>query len=79
MRDSLGRTMNDGSGPISKPVRVLAAVLGVYMGAGGILLAFGGLASHIWLAVLSSVVGLGLAALLVRAAITGWSPAWPDD
>jgi len=71
--------MNDGSGPLSKPVRILAALLGAYMGAGGLLLAFGGLASHTWLAVISSAVGLGLAALFVRAAITGWSPAWPDE
>jgi len=60
------------------PVRVAAALLGVYLGAGGILLAIGALATHIWLAALDAIVGLFLGFLLVRAAISGWSPSWPD-
>ena len=70
--------MTDGSGPIKMPVRVAAAVLGLYLGAGGILLAVGAFATHLWLAALDAIVGLFLGFLLVRAAITGWSPSWPD-
>jgi len=70
--------MHNGAGPIKTPVRVAAGILGLYMGAGGILLALGALSAHVWLAVLAALMGLWLAFLFVRAAITGSSPAWPD-
>ena len=70
--------MNDGSGPIRMPVRVAAGVLGIYMGAGGLLLAFGVLSAHVWQAGLAALTGLWIAYLFVRAAITGQSPGWPE-
>ena len=70
--------MNNGSGPIKKPVRIIAAALAIYLAAGGILLAFGSLSAHVWLAALNALAGLWLGCLFLRAAITGSSPAWPD-
>ena len=61
------------------PVRIAAAVLGIYMGAGGILLAAGALSTQLWRAALSAVVGLWICFLFMRAALSGQSPAWPDD
>jgi cadmium resistance protein CadD (predicted permease) len=72
--------MNNGSGPISMPVRVLAAILGTYLGVGGALLFATGLSSfpHLWLAALQGLVTVVLGATFLFAAKTGQSPAWPD-
>ncbi len=70
--------MNNGSGPIKMSVRILTGILGVYLGTGGLLLAFGVLSVHLWQAALAASTGLWLGYLLLRAAVTGWSPAWPD-
>jgi hypothetical protein len=70
--------MSNGSGPIRMPIRIIAGVLGVYLGTGGLLLAFGGLSVHWWQAALAALTSLWLAYLLLRAAVTGSSPAWPD-
>jgi len=72
--------MNDGSGPLSIPVRVAAAVLGTYLLVGGVLLSLTG-ATHLpglWVAALEGVGTVFLGAVFVRAAKTGRSPAWPD-
>jgi hypothetical protein len=70
--------MNDGSGPLSYPIRITAGVLGVYLAFGGLLLASAALSMRFWSAILEGVAGLFLGFLFVRAAWTGWSPAWPD-
>ncbi len=72
--------MNDGSGPTSKPVRIIAAVLGVFLGIGGVLLFTLGVSEfpRLWLAALEGVVTVILGATFLFAAKTGRSPAWPD-
>jgi uncharacterized membrane protein HdeD (DUF308 family) len=72
--------MSDGSGPISKPVRILAAALGAFLGIGGVLLFALGVAEfpRLWLAALEGVVTVILGATFLFAAKTGRSPAWPD-
>jgi uncharacterized membrane protein HdeD (DUF308 family) len=72
--------MNDGSGPISMPVRILAAVLGAFLGIGGVLLFVTGLSEfpRLWLAALEGVVTVLLGGAFLFAAKTGRSPAWPD-
>ena len=70
--------MNDGSGRLSMPVRVAAALLGVYMGCGGLLLAAAAISTNAWFAGLEAIAGLFIAFLFVCAAKSGWSPSWPD-
>ncbi len=72
--------MNDGSGPLSIPARVAAAVLGAYLLVGGVLLSLTG-ATHLprlWVGTLEGVGTVFLGAVFVAAAKTGRSPAWPD-
>ncbi len=70
--------MNDGAGRLSTPVRVAAAILGLYMGCGGLLLAVAAVSTNLWRAGLEAIAGLSIAFLFIRAAKSGWSPAWPD-
>ena len=72
--------MNNGSGPLAWPIRLAAAVLGLYMGIGGVLLSLTGASDfpRLWSAVLEGVVGTLLGIFLLVAAKTGWSPQWPD-
>jgi hypothetical protein len=70
--------MNDCLGLIRKPVRIVAAVLGIYIGVGGLLLTVDLLSAHVWQAALTALTSLWIAYLFLRAAITEQSPAWPD-
>jgi len=72
--------MNDGSGPLSIPIRIAAAVLGAYLLAGGLGLAGAGVTHlpRLWILLLEGVRTVFLGASFVVAAKTGTSPAGPD-
>jgi len=74
------RMSDDGSGPLKAPARIAAAVLGLALSVGGTLMIIGGLLGlpRIWMALLGGLFTLGLGVVFVRAAVKGWSPAWPD-
>ena len=72
--------MNDGSGPITLPVRIIAGVLGLFLAIGGVLLFATGISEfrRLWFAALQGIVTVFLGAAFLMAAKTGRSPAWPD-
>lgn len=71
---------DDGSGPLTMPVRAVAAVLGLFFVVGGVLIFATGVSElpGLWIPVLEGVVGVLLGGLFLVAAKTGRSPAWPD-
>ena len=71
---------DDGSGPLKAPSRIAAAVLGIGLTLGGALMIIGGIVGlpRIWMALFSGIFSLGLGVVFIRAAVKGWSPAWPD-
>jgi len=62
------------------PIRIVAAVLGLFLAIGGVLLFATGVSEFpsLWLAALQGIVTVFLGALFLIAAKTGRSPAWPD-
>ena len=72
--------MNDGSGSISVPVRIIAGALGLFLGIGGVLLFATGVSEfrRLWFAALQGMVMVFLGARFLIAARTGRSPAWSD-
>ena len=73
--------MNDGgSGPLSAPIRIAAAVLGAALSVGGAVMIVGGIMSfpRLWMTLFGGIGALSFGVLFIRAAINRWSPAWPD-
>ena len=71
---------DDGSGPLSAPIRIAAAVLGAALSVGGAVMIVGGIMSfpRLWMTLFGGIGALSFGVLFIRAAIDGRSPAWPD-